>query len=434
MNDATDAALAAGTLQIAQQRMLRAYPFHARFVAAWRCQATEAVETMGVTVEQGRIVLYYRPAFVLRCSFPELVGVLVHESHHLLFEHPFLDPACFPDAQALMIAQEVTANEWIREPLPGAPILLAHFPLLPANEDTLTRYTRLATSTTRHVPPSSGAQKGGGLSQKSPPGVPNSSPGSAKKRRAGRSSAPLTPLDDHGLWHAARRTPTVGHMAVRVGLQEAARELTPAEWQALPRTLRQRLAAICQGDMPGTALETLGLARITSLDWRQLLRRYVREATEVRPVFTRPPRRFSALIGIIPGQMHRPTVPAVLAVIDTSGSMRTPLLERIAAELDWLARDHRVWVVECDAVVHRTYRYRGRLTGVHGRGGTDLRPPFAAHVLGSIRPDIVVYFTDGHGPAPATPPTVPVIWCLTPGGRPPAPWGRVILLPEDAVR
>src|SRR5262245_19797765 len=104
---AATADLAAGMLQIAQQRMLRPYPFHARFVAAWRCQATDIVVTAGVTVEQGTIVLYYQPAFVVACTYAELVGVLLHETHHLLFEHPWLDPVQFPDAQALMLAEEV---------------------------------------------------------------------------------------------------------------------------------------------------------------------------------------------------------------------------------------------------------------------------------------------------------------------------------------
>ena len=63
-----------------------------------------------------------------------------------------------------------------------------------------------------------------------------------------------------------------------------------------------------------------------------------------------------------------------------------------------MARRHRVTVVECDAVVQRTYPYRGRLTSVHGRGGTDLRPAFAAQVLGTVKPDVIVYFTDGDGP------------------------------------
>jgi predicted metal-dependent peptidase len=430
----TLAALAAGMLQIAQQRMLRVYPFHARFVAAWHCQATEATATMGVSVVQGTIVLHYHPAFVVRCTYAELVGVLLHETHHLLFAHLWLDPAQFPDAQALMIAEEVTANEWIHEPLPGTPMLLAHFPYLPANEDTLTRYRRLATAIPEHAPPRHRSQKGGDLSQKSPPDGRNFPPVGQKKARAGPIPATLTPIDDHALWHRARQETTLGPMAVRVEVQAAASGLTPAEWQALPLALQHRLAALCQGDAAGSTTEALAPTDTRSLDWRQLLRRSVREATERRPVFTRPPRRFPAFVGVMPGQVHRPTAPVVMAVIDTSGSMSTSLLECIAGELDGMARSHRVIVVECDAVVHQVSPYRGRLRRVHGRGGTDLRPAFAAQVLSRVHPDVIVYFTDGCGPAPGIPPGVPVIWCLTPDGRKPVHWGRAVWLPvTDAV-
>jgi predicted metal-dependent peptidase len=98
--------------------------------------------------------------------------------------------------------------------------------------------------------------------------------------------------------------------------------------------------------------------------------------------------------------------------------MSSALLAQIASELDRLAVYHRVTVVECDAAVHAITPYRGHLPHVHGRGGTDLRPPFAPSVLRQVRPDVVVYFTDGWGPAPATPPPVSVVWCLTPAGLP----------------
>jgi hypothetical protein len=377
-------------------------------------------------------VLYYHPAFVVACTYPELVGVLLHETHHLLFAHPWLDPAQFPDAQALLIAVEVTANEWIHEPLPGAPILLAHFPQLPANEDTVTRYRRLATHSSGHAQPHHRSHKSGDSAPKHTRGVPNSPARGRKKAHADQIAGPLTPVDDHGLWHQMHQETIVGRMAVRVGGQEAARSLTPAEWRAVPAALQHHLALVCQGDTAGTAYEALSSATTRTMDWRRLLRRYVRDATEVRPVFTRPPRRLPALLGIMPGQLHRPTVPAVMAVIDTSGSMSAPRLARIVSELDWMARGHRVTVVECDAVVHRTYLYQGRLTGVHGRGGTDLRPAFAAELLRRVRPDVIVYFTDGYGPAPAASPGVPVIWCLTPGGRKLAHWGRVLVLPGEA--
>src|SRR5215211_2006400 len=102
----------------------RRYPFHARFLASWTTEATDVVSTMGVTVRHARIKLLFSPSFVADCSFDELAGVLLHEVHHVLFEHVFLDASHFPDAHALLIATEVTANEHIRESLPGRPITL----------------------------------------------------------------------------------------------------------------------------------------------------------------------------------------------------------------------------------------------------------------------------------------------------------------------
>jgi predicted metal-dependent peptidase len=117
-----------------------------------------------------------------------------------------------------------------------------------------------------------------------------------------------------------------------------------------------------------------------------------------------------------------------MAVVDTSGSVTDDLLERIDAELARLARRFAVTVVECDRAIQRVSPYRGRLKSVLGRGGTDLRPPLQRDFLRAHRAELVVVFTDGFGPAPATPPVVPVIWCLTPGGKAPASWGRTITM------
>lgn len=66
---------------------------------------------------------------------------------------------------------------------------------------------------------------------------------------------------------------------------------------------------------------------------------------------------------------------------------------------------------------------RYHLKMVHGRGGTDLRPPFEAQFPAKVRPDVIIYFTAGGGLAPDRPPLTPVIWCLTPEGSRPVAWG-----------
>jgi predicted metal-dependent peptidase len=163
----------------------------------------------------------------------------------------------------------------------------------------------------------------------------------------------------------------------------------------------------------------------SSLDWRQLLRRYVGQVLEVRPVFNRPPRRFPELLGIVPGAGQRTSKPKVMAVIDTSGSITANDLTEISGAMARLARHCIVTIVECDSKIHEVYRYRA-IKAVHGRGGTDLRPPLEEVFLRKQKPDCVIYFTDGYGPSPKETPRTPVLWCITRGGKSLATWGRVV--------
>ena len=181
------------------------------------------------------------------------------------------------------------------------------------------------------------------------------------------------------------------------------------------------------GNTPGEGQYELQGDEQGHLDWRHLLRRYVGQLFQVRPVFNRPPRRFPELVGIMPGKRRQADRPKIMAVIDTSGSITAELLELIDAELAGLARQHEVKVVECDCMIHAVYDYRP-LKNVHGRGGTDFGPPLDPKFLRKHRPDLVIFFTDGLGPAPDKPPHIRVIWCLTPERQAPAGWEKMLAL------
>ena len=116
-----------------------------------------------------------------------------------------------------------------------------------------------------------------------------------------------------------------------------------------------------------------------------------------------------------------------MAVIDTSASMDADSLEQIGGELRRLSRECSVTVVECDLRIQAVYGFKGELTEVRGRGGTDLRPPFDPPFLARIQPDVIVYFTDGDGPAPEKPPSMPIIWCLL-SEVIPVGWGKTIFI------
>jgi predicted metal-dependent peptidase len=228
--------------------------------------------------------------------------------------------------------------------------------------------------------------------------------------------------DDHSPWKSAQDDPMLAESVIRSVIQDAIGELGIAN---VPVYLRPALCAIGSGDAPGNEKEELSKPAHGRLAWVSLLRRYIGSTLAVQPNFMRPPRRFPHLVGIVPGRRRRGARPKVMAVIDTSASMSFDLLNVINGELARLAKDFSVIVVECDASIHRVYDYRS-IEAVQGRGGTDLRPVFEAAFLSQHRPDLIIYFTDGDGPAPDSPPSRPTVWCLTPGGDAPTTWGRVI--------
>jgi len=107
----------------------------------------------------------------------------------------------------------------------------------------------------------------------------------------------------------------------------------------------------------------------------------------------------------------------VVVGIDTSGSIGQKELDIFFAELRGIlddVRPQRVFVVWCDAKVHKVDECEDSddVGGLKpwGGGGTDFRPVFDWIYEEGIRPDALVYMTDGYGTFPPNPPDYPVVW------------------------
>ncbi len=373
------------SLQRALRELCVRYPYHAPWLSLEQFRRLPGFGTMAVMRRDGMIQYAYDPKFVAKCSGDELLGVLHHEVNHILFGHVDTDQAAYPNRNARMIAEEVTVNEWVPERLPGDPLTLASFPYLPPLEDTHTRYERLASRTD----------------------LPN--------------VVPL--LDNHAVWNMDENgEPVPTDLA---SLHQALDQLTPERRAVLEQVYGRRLR---DWDASSIGVELLRrtMPSKSCVNWEHLLHSCLPTSVQRHPNYHRPPRRFPELTGIVPAESMQMIRPRVMAVIDTSGSMKTPTLERISSELKRIGFHGEVTIVECDKLIQATYPMKGPLQKVRGRGGTDFRPPLDAKFLAKHRPDIVVYFTDGDGPAPQRPPAVPLVWCLTKGGKLPAKWGRII--------
>jgi hypothetical protein len=298
------------------------------------------------------------------------------------------------------LAIEMSANEYIEEPLPSPITWHAYASLgLRAGQSTLERYERLVEGLSAGASASSGADDG-------------------SKSSAGERA------DDHRYLRRGDAQP---------GALEQTRQLirrAAADAGELHTGDDDGPGLRCAGKDPGSLIEALtgvlGPAE-RFLDWKTALRMFVARARAPVHTYARPNRRFPGRVGEVPGRTYSPRVlvkPRILVAVDTSMSMSLPELAEVARQLAALSEHATLTVAECDTRVARVYPWAGTLADVMGRGGTDLRPVFAGPFLAAHGVEGVVYFTDGDGPTPEAPPSVPVLWILTKPETFPCPWGE----------
>ena len=214
------------------------------------------------------------------------------------------------------------------------------------------------------------------------------------------------------------------------------------------RRLRKSLSASLKGNLPGREAGLLAqeirAATIARIPWQHLLARFVgglrRSDYRLYPFNKKHLWRELYLPSLgVPGPEH------LVVAIDTSGSMTTQVLAQVLAELDRLrvVTECALTVLQCDTRICRVDMFTayqqsdGSVSSfrkgyqLHGRGGTDLRPPFewiAERVrTGAVTPpDALIYMTDGFGPMPQAVPGFPVLWILPAYGVREVPFGTML--------
>lgn len=358
---------------IADPTFLARYPYYAAVLARFDPVADPSVDSMAVSFQSPRFYLHVNSDYFLRS--PQFVrGILLHEVHHVVLGH-LTHPKFFAvdHPQLMELAAEVSANEHIAEPLPN-PITWRTFEAagLRGGQSTMERYEKLVA-----------ARESG--------------------KKLGQGDAKF--IDAHP-WRAGGAKVPPGGLEWTRQLVESATEQVPEEGPPL-----------LAGRDPGRILHDLVGAHgppEVALDWRDALRAFVARARAPVHTWARPSRRFPDQVGRVPGRVWAPRPvlrPSLLVAIDTSMSMSERELVEVSKQLTRVTEHARVTVAECDVEVTRVYPFEGSLAAVKGRGGTDLRPVFEPALLANH--DGVVFFTDGQGPWPESPPRVPVLWVLT---------------------
>jgi predicted metal-dependent peptidase len=165
-------------------------------------------------------------------------------------------------------------------------------------------------------------------------------------------------------------------------------------------------------------------------DWREILRELLSAPAADDYDETRPDRRFIEEDIFLP-TLYSERVGTFVVAIDTSGSVTPDLIDKFMAEVQYCldtVKPEKVIVIDCDAAINqeREFAYGDSVRDLKlkGGGGTDFRPVFDRVKSLSDSPEAVVYFTDGYGAFPDSPPNYPVIWVDYGGTE--YPFGEVV--------
>lgn len=166
-------------------------------------------------------------------------------------------------------------------------------------------------------------------------------------------------------------------------------------------------------------------------DWRGRLAAFLQRWHRAEAHYGRPSRRASEPF-LLPAL--RPAAAHIVLAVDISASIDEALLRGFWAEVQGLAGQipMRLTLLAADTRLAPGAPWRFAVGEVpswpkpHGQGGTDFRPVFDWVGRSGEDFDALIYFTDGKGDYPASPPRLPVLWAMA--GPVTPPFGEVIRL------
>lgn len=199
---------------------------------------------------------------------------------------------------------------------------------------------------------------------------------------------------------------------------EQAKKLT----EEVDNAIRQ--GALMAGKLGGNA-DKMGEMKEVKVDWREPLEQFMTDVSKGTDYMTwaRPDRRWQASGTFMPSSISE-SMGVLGLVIDTSGSIFcTPeLVSEFLAHMRamfYAVNPTALHVVECDSEVtaHEVYdesnvhELDAKLK-VHGGGGTDMCVALDYFKDKNINPEAIVVLTDGYTPFP-TELTCPTLWAIT---------------------
>lgn len=175
-------------------------------------------------------------------------------------------------------------------------------------------------------------------------------------------------------------------------------DITRADLDLNGKIVQAGMAAKRMGKLPGFAQEMIDKLTESRADWRQALAGFVSTGRAFGYDWSRPNRR-AMQRGLILPSFGAKGLPALNAVLDTSGSVSRKAFVQFLSELNSAIEAFEiedVMIVQCDAAVSKIERRSisdgELLLARKGFGGTDMNPAF--DLLAKERPAPTILFSD----------------------------------------
>lgn len=377
-------------------RLLLKEPFYGHYMSGVPKEMTTAVPTAAVALFHNQLIkLQVNPGFWSELNDAHRYGLIKHEVLHIVLDH-LMSYRNFSNKRLYNIAADIVVNQYIKpEQLPEGGITLERFAylerthnlrLLP-NQDVGYYYRKLDGLLKANPDLTEGAGEDCYICD-----LLSGDNNELERHRAWSEIDNLSPGDAKVMEHQLNN-------ALKTAVQRV--EKSKSGFGTMPAGLVEKLQGKLKSLKP-------------KFDWRRMLRLFAASSnsTYLKNTLRRPSKRYGTTPGIKLNRRHK-----LLLAIDTSGSVPSHDLELFFNEIYYIWRQGaEITVVECDASIQSVYKYRGvPPVSIKGRGGTSFTPPIEL-ANGDLRPDGIIYFTDGFAPPPSVPSRSPILWVMTTNG------------------
>lgn len=425
--------------------MLFIEPFFAAIIANTKKVIGTNVHVAGVAIIDGEMVLFINVKGYFSYPLYERLFILIHEVLHLVLFHPTRENNRVH--KWWNMATDIAINQMIENKKAIMPVDClkvdtwekSHGIVFPKNLDA-DQYYILLKELNKELAVTD-EMKQGAMGQRLAEPSPSESSSPKQEESQDESNLqnhhglPSNESDESSNSIKEQESPFDNMHPTWKESNDASKEVT----ETVIRKAIEEAYTHANGNVPANLRTYVNDVLLSKTNWRGIFRNFIakKRTTNKKSTWKKRNRRLgSAVMGY-----KKTRKLTVLVGVDTSASISEENYRNFNGELKNMAKSGAdIVIAECDTNVHSIYKYQPTKTpSFIGGGGTDFRPVFDLannhnHKLLSEKPDVIVFLTDGAGPAP-TSSSISTLWCLTPNGRIPfsvgideIKWGKIIYM------